>query len=110
MVCTNNINDNDFEKRIVKLLQSLGYLFPQTDEEVEAFESINKTEELPKSFSSGRALLSKKRIISILKVESDISLKSQENLAMAARKGKGISDEILRRMRNDREEAENGKE
>jgi hypothetical protein len=53
--------ENDFEKVFVKSLKSYGYLFPTTDDEVEAFQNENDINsiELPKSLQNPVALLKK---------------------------------------------------
>ena len=61
--------ENDFEKVFVKSLKSYGYLFPTTDDEVEAFQNENDINsiELPKSLQNPVALLKKSRATTINK-------------------------------------------
>jgi len=108
-----DINDtlkNDFEDSFEKSLKSLGYLFPSTEDEVEAFEKNNKIEEIPDHFSSASTLISKSKHTSINKKINIRVNKSSENLARAARNGNNISEDIIKKMKLDRNQAENGKE
>jgi len=101
---------NDFEDSFEKSLKSLGYLFPTTEDEVEAFEKNNKIEEVPDNYSSASNLLSKSKQTSISRKLDLKTNNSIENLARAARKGSDIPEDILKKMKSDRDEAENGKE
>jgi hypothetical protein len=98
---------NDFEESFEKSLRSLGYLFPATDEEVTAFESLNKIENTHMDIPSANDILRKGRITSIAPKNNFIHTESSENLAMAARNGKEIPVEIKRKMNTDRKESEN---
>ena len=105
-----NTLKSDFEDSFKKSLKSLGYLFPTSEDEVEAFEENNKIEEVPENYFSASELLSKSKITT---VESKVQLgvnKSTENLAMAARKGGKISEDVLKKMKSDRDKVENGEE
>ncbi len=103
-----NTLKNDFEDSFKKSLKSLGYLFPTTEDEVDSFEENNKIEEVPENYLSASELLSKSKQTLIKKKTQFVVNKSAENLAMAARKGENISEEILRKMKLDRDKAENG--
>ncbi len=102
-----NTLKNDFENSFKKSLRSLGLLFPTSEDEVDAFEANNKIEEVPENYLSAYDLLSKPKqtfIVEKTKIEFN---KTTENLAMAARKGKNISEEILKKMKLERDKAEN---
>jgi len=103
-----NTLKNDFEDSFKKSLKSLGYLFPTTEDEVDSFEANNKIEEVPENFLSASELLSTSKQTFINKKTQLEFNKSTENLAMAARKGENISEEILKKMKLDRDKAENG--
>lgn len=105
-----NTLKNDFEDTFKKSLKSLGYLFPTSEDEVVAFEENNKIEEVPENYCSASELLSKSKQTSISKKTQLEVNKSTENLAMAARKGGNISEDILKKMKSDRDKAENGEE
>ncbi len=102
--------ENDFEKVFVKSLKSYGYLFPTTDEEVEAFENehdINSIK-LPKSLQNPSEILKKGRANTITKKEAQIiDLNTAESMRMAARKGEDIPEDVMKKMIKDREDAEN---
>lgn len=101
---------NDFEQVFVKSLKSYGYLFPTTDEEVEAFENENDINsiKLPKSLQNPSEILKKGRANAITKKEVQIiDLNTTESMKMAARKGEDIPDNIMNKMDKDRENAEN---
>lgn len=102
-----NTLKNDFEDSFKKSLKSLGYLFPTSEDEVDSFEKNNKIEEVPANYLSASELLSKPKQTSINKKAQLGVNKSTENLAMAARKGGNISEEILKKMKSDRDKAEN---
>ena len=105
------INDtlkNDFEDSFEKSLRSLGYLFPTTENEVDSFEAKNKLEEAPESYCNAIDLLSKaKHSLTNPRTHLEIN-KSIENLARAARNGGDIPEDILKKMKSDRDKAENG--
>ncbi len=107
MTDKNNTLKNDFEDSFKKSLKSLGYLFPTTEDEVVSFEENNIIEDVPENYLSASELLSKFKQTSINKKIHLVVNKSTENLAMAARKGGNISDEILKKMKLDRDKAEN---
>lgn len=104
-----NTLKNDFEDSFEKSLKSLGYLFPTTEDEVIAFEKSNDIESIPESFCTASKLLSKSKYTIDIKKLNISTNKSSESLARAARKGNHISEEILRKMKFDRDQAENGK-
>ncbi len=107
---SDNINtlNNNFEDSMEKSFKSLGYLFATSEDEVEYFETHNKLEEVPESFCSANEILSKSKH-SIIKRKFVLDdNRSIENLARAARKGGDISEEILKKMKLDRDKAENG--
>lgn len=108
MTDKNNTLKNDFEDSFKKSLKSLGHLFPTTEDEVEAFEENNEIKEVPENYLNVSDLLTTAKQTSINKIEQDNYNKSSENLAMAARKGGNIPEEILKKMKSDRDKAENG--
>lgn len=108
MLDKDEVLKNDFEDSIEKSLKSIGYLFPSTDDEVEAFERENKIEITPSYFPTALELVSKSKRLNICKkINMDIN-SSTENLARAARKGNDISEDVLKKMKLDRDAAENG--
>ncbi len=100
---------NDFEDSFEKSLKSLGYLFPSTEDEVKAFEKKNKIEEVPDNYSNASMLISKSKQTIIRKIVNIDANKSSENLARVARKGINIPEDILKKMKLDRDDAEHDK-
>lgn len=102
-----NLFENDFEDSFEKTLKSLGYLFPSTENEVDSFETNNKLEEIPENYCNPIDLISKSRIhLPNSKKIIDFK-KSVDNLARAARNGSEIPDDIIDKMKSDRDKAEN---
>jgi hypothetical protein len=103
-----NIFENDFEDSFEKSLKSLGYLFPSTENEVDSFEANNKLEEIPENYCNPIDLISKSKIHPP-KIKNIIDFnKSVDNLSRAARKGSEIPDDIINKMKSDRDKSENG--
>jgi len=104
----NNTLKNDFEDSFEKSLRSLGYLFPTSENEVDSFEAKNKLEEPPENYCNAIDLLSKaKHTLNSRKLHLTVN-KSIDNLARAARNGEDIPEDILKKMKSDRDKAENG--
>jgi len=92
---------------ILKLLESLGYLFPTNPETVTEFEKRygKEIEEIkPKHWDNPLEILKKGKIEHI-RIISKIKNPSYEGLAQAARNGTAISDEMKRKMLEDRNNA-----
>lgn len=108
MTDKNLILNNSFEDSFEKLLKSLGYLFPTNEDEVKLFEENNIIEETPQSYSNASELLKKSKTTSFTRQIKHLHLDSSvENLARAARNGFLIPDDILKKMKSDRNKAEN---
>lgn len=88
---------------IMELLKSKGLLFPSNADEVIEFEKLNNIEEEnPKDLDNPlNIILRGKQKIQNIK-QNTISSSELQNLAMAAREGKAISDEIRKKMNEDR--------
>lgn len=110
MTDNNDTLKNDFEDSLEKSLKSLGYLFPTSEDEVDSFEAKNKIEEVPENYCRAIELMSKsKQTLLDKKPQLEVN-KSIDNLAIAARKCGDISEEVLKKMKSDRDKAENGEE
>jgi len=100
---TNEIRE---EKMIQKAFRKGGFLFPETPEEVAEFE---------KKFGNTDILLPEElREPSFLKVKSTAQAKKKlsepaENLAMAAREGSQLPDDVLKKMKEHRDKAKRKK-
>lgn len=93
-----------------KILEDNGYTFPVNENQVREFEkSIKGVFEKPEKWDSIDDILSKNSGVKSIfdrKVSNDKEIESF--LSMAAREGKDISEEIRKKMKEDRDKA-NGK-
>jgi hypothetical protein len=102
------MSDEIFEKKLEFFLRSTGKLFPITPAQVEAFEKRNPTYPAKTSKADPMAILERGyRDYTIPITVSPDTLKENDGFRMAARNGKEISSDILRKMREDREKDEN---
>jgi hypothetical protein len=90
---------------IEQILIDQGYKFPRTEKDVREFENANsKSYTEPDSWPSVEDILNREdktvKSISLIKIE-----KSERFLAMAAREGRSIPDEIKRKMEEDRKKS-----
>ena len=98
--------DEDFEKA----LRSYGYNFPITEDEIKKFEKLIEPEIIPPfNFQTNPIEIVKKGITSKVKITTHLSVdhKSAENLARAAREGKGVSESVRKKMEDDRKNSDN---
>jgi hypothetical protein len=93
---------------IKELLKSKGLLFPSNADEVIEFEKLNNIEEEnPKDWDNPlNIILRGKQKIQNIK-QNTISSSELQNLAMAAREGSTITDEVRKKMNEDRNNAKN---
>lgn len=95
-------------KDIGKLLRKYGYGLPLTEDEVVAFENkYCKDYETPKEWSSiddiiNEGKIEKSKVVSLTDIRKN---KSVSQLSMAAREGKEITDEIRKKMKEDKKNA-----
>lgn len=102
------MSDEIFEKKLEFFLRSTGRLFPITPAQVEAFEKRNPTYPTTTTQADPMAILERGyRNYTLPTTVSPDTLTDNEGFRMAARNGKDISPEILRKMREDREKDEN---
>lgn len=96
-----------FEKRLVKSLRCHGFLFPSNEEELDALEKSQAAEinGMPDFLESPMDILNRGLITKVLRKDSPVDLDSSTNLAQAAREGKALSDEVKKRMQEDRRNA-----
>ena len=99
---TGNTNEAKQEKLIQKAFRKGGFLFPETPEEVAEFEKrFGNTDIILPDELREPTFLTSKRSTSAKKKLSEKS----ENLAMAAREGSQLPDEVLKKMKEDRDKA-----
>lgn len=95
-------------KGLVELFQSKGLLFPINSEEVTEFENQNNIEnENPKDWENPIDIIlrGKQQLQNIKLNPNSISSLEIQNLAMAARDGSTITDEVRKKMNEDRNNA-----
>ena len=105
---TQFMSDEIFEKKLEFFLRSTGRLFPITPAQVEAFEKRNPTYPTSTTHADPMAILARgyRNYTLPITVSPDTQTEN-EGFRMAARNGKEISPETLRKMREDREKDEN---
>jgi hypothetical protein len=103
---------NDIEIAFYNALKKYGYLFPETQEELDCLRIrlSNKNIEIPKEFDNPMEII--KRGFMELKDGFDIESDNivEENLAQAAREGKEITPDVQNKMDKDREAVEKKRE
>jgi hypothetical protein len=103
------INEVDFDSYLDNALKSHGYLFPETDDQMTVFEQNIEYVPLPKRFESPDFVFTGKRSVYEQKRIVFDNSEGERNWAIAARGGKEIPDEILAKMKKDKEEAQKNK-
>lgn len=100
-----NIQNVDFEAYLENALKSYGYLFPTTDEQMSIFEENMEDIPLPEELESPDFVFeNKKRVSKKTAIVIDNS-EGERNWALAARDGKDIPEDMLAKMKKDKEEA-----
>jgi hypothetical protein len=104
-----NADDDDFQSEIHRHLKKLGLAFPETPAEVDHFFSLVDKEVLPLKIQLPTAhdILARGMIELVEELNASTDPIIEENLSQAAREGGEISDEVHRRMEQDRENSEN---
>ncbi|MFC5410678.1 hypothetical protein ACFPMF_15250 [Larkinella bovis] len=84
-----------------------GFLFPETDEEVEAFRinHLSNPDPLPDFLTDPMAIFNRPRQQPRIEPKWDASSEIGSILAMAAREGGDIPEDVLKQMEQDRQEA-----
>lgn len=100
------------KNNILRILESLGYLFPSDEESVIEFEKKYKKEieEIkPKHWENPAEILKQGKMRSILPENNKQDSLALEGLAQAAREGKQIPEDMKRKMLEDRNGAKDTK-
>lgn len=98
-----DMHDAEFEHYVSKSLKSLGYAFPETDEQMTVFEKRISTQSLPKEFQSPDFVFNNERKTPVNSFQNQINEVAESNWAIAARDGKSLPTEILNKMKKDKE-------
>ena len=102
------MSDEIFEMKLEFFLRSTGRLFPITPAQVEAFETRNPTYPTTTTKADPLAILERGyRNYTLPTTISPETLPENDGFRMAARNGKDLSPETLRKMREDRKKDEN---
>ena len=100
-----NISDVDFEAFLENALKSYGYLFPTTDEQMSIFEKNMEDIPLPEELESPDFVFANNKPVFKRKTIPIDNSEGERNWALAAREGKDITEDILEKMKKDKEEA-----
>lgn len=100
-----DMHDAEFEHYVSKGLKSLGYAFPETDEQMSVFEKRIGTHSLPEEFQSPDFVFKNERKAPVISFQKQINEAAESNWAIAARDGKSLPPEILSKMNKDKENA-----
>lgn len=103
----------NFEEEFEKALRSYGYGFPETEDEVAKFEEEMNKMDMPNlpTMENPSEILKKGKIQKFGFTHSlRVDHSAVQNLAMAAREGKSISEATKRKMVEDRKRAEENQE
>ena len=103
-----NVSDAEFEAALHSALQAAGHFFPETENDIASLEATMDMNGVPTPDSQKfRQLLRKSggKIVRLPNTAKITSSEIQENLAMAARNGGKISEEVRKRMDADRAKA-----
>jgi hypothetical protein len=95
----------DFEKYLSNALKQYGYLFPETDAQMDVLEKSLENFPLPKEFENPEFVFDgekRKHNPTIVPVGNS---EYENNWAIAARDGKKISDDVWAQMNADKEKA-----
>jgi hypothetical protein len=103
---SSNINEAKQEKMIQKAFRTGNFLFPETPEEVAAFDKkFGNTDIILPEELREPTFLNNKRTSTVKKKLSATT----ENLAMAAREGSKLPEDILKKMKEHRDKAKREK-
>jgi len=100
-----NIHNVDFEAYLENALKSYGYLFPTTDKQMSIFEENMEHISLPEELESPDFVFENKKQTFKQTPSVIDNTDGERNWAMAAREGKEIPENILAKMKKDKEEA-----
>lgn len=100
-----NIHSVDFETYLENALKSYGYLFPTTDKQMSIFEENMENISLPEELESPDFVFENRKQTFKQTTFVIDNTDGERNWAMAAREGKEIPENILAKMKKDKEEA-----
>ena len=100
--------DSEMNNELYFHLKKIGMAFPDTEEELDHFLQLLKKQSilLPKDLPSADAILKAGLLTLQGSINDSIDLHIEENLAQAAREGGDITEEIMKKMEQDRKKSE----
>lgn len=101
----NIIDDINFEESIQNSLKSYGYLFPDSDEQMEICEEEIDIIDLPEKFSTPNFVFNGDKVKKPTPVKQLDNNADERNWAIAARDGENLPQSILDKMKRDKENA-----
>lgn len=104
------MHDAEFEHYVNNGLKSLGYAFPETDDQMSVFEKKVGTQHLPKEFQTPDFVFNNERKVRSISYQNQLNEVAESNWAIAARDGKDLPNEILNQMKKDKENARSKKD
>ncbi|MDD5569657.1 MAG: hypothetical protein PHD97_00705 [Bacteroidales bacterium] len=91
-----------------ELFKSNGLLLPTNADEILIFEKSNDiNKETPEDWDNPINIIKRGKIKKLEISNLNLTTESTKNLSMAAREGKAITDEIRKKMNDDREQSKN---
>lgn len=99
------MHDAEFEHYVNNGLKSLGYAFPETDDQMSVFENKISILPLPEELQNPDFVFNNQRKVRVISIQNQINEVAESNWAIAAREGKEIPKEILEKMKKDKENA-----
>ena len=91
---------------LAKALRTSGFLLPADESEVEAFEkNLEEDSNEPIDWDNPLNIIARGKVKKVELKSPDVDEGSVENLSMAAREGKGISENVRKRMNEDRKQS-----
>jgi hypothetical protein len=100
-----DMHDAEFEHYVQEGLKSLGYAFPETDEQMAVFEKRVSMQSLPEEFQSPDFVFNNERKTIVVSFQNPINEAAESNWAIAARDGKDLPNDILNKMKQDKANA-----
>lgn len=91
---------------LAKALRTSGFLLPTDESEVEAFEkNLEEDSNEPIDWENPMNIIARGKVKKVELKNLDVDESSVKNLSMAARDGKGISENVRKKMNEDRKKS-----
>jgi len=101
---TKKLQNTNFEAELSSALKSAGYIFPTTDKEAEYFLEQSEDIDVPDKYKTCNFIFDESdRALDIIKGTHVDNQKAKQNWAIAARHGRNIPQDILDKMKHDKD-------